>query len=235
MELKWLEDFVALVQAQSFSRAAEARNITQSGLRRRIRSLEQWVRRRRLVDRSGYPPALTAAGRLFHEVTEDVLQRLLTHERSSAQSSVCPARTTQDRGRTHDLTELSAGLAQNHEPALRGVAGPHYTDQCARLRAHAGERQLRVDVRVPASGSRPASGSARYESLTVGHDLLMPVCTPKSAGVPRYKYPGPRGSRFPTSPTQRAPISAAVSRCCSRERPNSPSSCRVSSRIWRMC
>ena len=57
MELKWLEDFVALVQAQSFSRAAEARNITQSGLSRRIRSLEQWVGAE-LVDRSGYPPAL---------------------------------------------------------------------------------------------------------------------------------------------------------------------------------
>jgi DNA-binding transcriptional LysR family regulator len=32
--------------------------------------------------------------------------------------------------------------------------------------------------------------SSRYESLTVGRDVLMPVCRPKSPGVPGYKLPG---------------------------------------------
>src|ERR1700716_481427 len=76
MELKLLEDFIALAHCHSFSRAAEVRNITQSGLSRRIRALERWMGAE-LVDRGGYPPALTAAGRLFHGVAEDVLQKLL--------------------------------------------------------------------------------------------------------------------------------------------------------------
>jgi DNA-binding transcriptional LysR family regulator len=80
MEVKWLEDFIALAESQSFSRAAQARNITQSGFSRRIQSLEQWVGAD-LVDRSGWPPALTAAGRLFHEVARDLLQKLGGHAR----------------------------------------------------------------------------------------------------------------------------------------------------------
>ncbi len=43
MEIKWIEDFIALAQYQSFSRAAEFRNVTPSGFSRSIQSLEQWV------------------------------------------------------------------------------------------------------------------------------------------------------------------------------------------------
>jgi LysR family transcriptional regulator, hypochlorite-specific transcription factor HypT len=75
MEIKWIEDFVALAQYQSFSRAAEVRNVTQSGFSRRIQALEQWVGAD-LIDRSSYPPTLTPAGRLFRETADDILNRL---------------------------------------------------------------------------------------------------------------------------------------------------------------
>jgi hypothetical protein len=60
-EIKSIEDLVALAQYQSFSRAAEVRNVTQSGCSRRIQPLEQWVAAD-LIDRSRYPPTLTPAG-----------------------------------------------------------------------------------------------------------------------------------------------------------------------------
>ena len=75
MEIKWIEDFVALAQTQSFSRAAEIRNVTQSGFSRRIQALEQWVGAE-LVDRSGYPPALTRSGTLFKEAADEILVKL---------------------------------------------------------------------------------------------------------------------------------------------------------------
>src|ERR1700761_4915203 len=75
MEIKWIEDFVALAQHQSFSRAAEERHVSQSGFSRRIQALEQWVGAD-LIDRSGYPPSLTDAGRLFREAAEEVLLKL---------------------------------------------------------------------------------------------------------------------------------------------------------------
>ncbi|KAB0771523.1 LysR family transcriptional regulator, partial [Pseudomonas aeruginosa] len=38
LELKWLEDFIALAGTRSFSQAAEKRFVTQPALSRRIRS-----------------------------------------------------------------------------------------------------------------------------------------------------------------------------------------------------
>src|SRR6516225_1972659 len=100
MEIKWIEDFIALAQYQSFSRAAEFRNVTQSGFSRRIQSLEQWVGAE-LIDRSSFPPVLTPAGQLFREVADDVLARLLdtraiirTEQRIAAKSlQICAGHT----------------------------------------------------------------------------------------------------------------------------------------------
>jgi DNA-binding transcriptional LysR family regulator len=64
MELKWLEDFLSLAATQSFSRSAHERNVTQSGLSRRIRQLENWLCVP-LFDRSTYPVRVTAEGKAF--------------------------------------------------------------------------------------------------------------------------------------------------------------------------
>ena len=54
MELKWLEDFVMLANMTSFSRAAEARHVTQSAFSRRIKQLETWLGTT-LVSRASLP------------------------------------------------------------------------------------------------------------------------------------------------------------------------------------
>ncbi|CAN0402764.1 unnamed protein product, partial [Ectocarpus sp. 13 AM-2016] len=64
MELKWLDDFVALARTGSFSRAADERNVTQPAYSRRIRSLEYWLGVT-LFDRSSFPVQLTTAGEEF--------------------------------------------------------------------------------------------------------------------------------------------------------------------------
>lgn len=64
MELKWLEDFTALVRTGSFSRAADERNVTQPAYSRRIRALEYWLGVT-LFDRSSFPVRLTRAGEEF--------------------------------------------------------------------------------------------------------------------------------------------------------------------------
>lgn len=71
MELKWLEDFLALVKHGSFSKAADARFVTQPAFSRRIRSLENWLGVS-LVDRSRYPTTLTEAGEAFVEEAEQI-------------------------------------------------------------------------------------------------------------------------------------------------------------------
>lgn len=62
VDLKWLEDFVALARVGSFSRAASGRHVTQPAFSRRIRSLENWAGAV-LFDRSTTPVELTQAGK----------------------------------------------------------------------------------------------------------------------------------------------------------------------------
>ena len=74
MELKWLEDFISVVEKGHFARAADARNITQSAFSRRIKSLELWAGTE-LIDRSEHPVSLTAAGRDFLLHAQEIVRR----------------------------------------------------------------------------------------------------------------------------------------------------------------
>ena len=66
MELNWLEDFLALAEHRNFSRAAEARHVTQPAFSRRIRALEAWVGTPMVV-RSPQGVVLNAAGEHLRE------------------------------------------------------------------------------------------------------------------------------------------------------------------------
>ena len=66
MELNWLEDFLALAERRNFSRAAEARHVTQPAFSRRIQALETWIGTP-LVVRSTQGVVLNAAGEYVRE------------------------------------------------------------------------------------------------------------------------------------------------------------------------
>lgn len=73
MEIKWLEDFVALAETSSFSRAAEIRNVTQPAFSRRIKQLETWLGAP-LINRATLPAELTPAGRNFLPMAQDAIR-----------------------------------------------------------------------------------------------------------------------------------------------------------------
>lgn len=73
MEIKWLEDFVSLVDTSSFSRAAEQRNVTQPAFSRRIKQLETWLGTI-LISRATLPPELTPAGQQFLPVARETIR-----------------------------------------------------------------------------------------------------------------------------------------------------------------
>lgn len=77
MELKWLKDFIALIEHGSFSKAAQARFVTQPAFSRRIRSLESWLGVS-LVDRDQYPMTLTPSGDLFIEQAHLLIDQIYT-------------------------------------------------------------------------------------------------------------------------------------------------------------
>lgn len=67
MELKWLEDYLALVDSGNFTTAANVRNLSQPAFSRRIQALESWLGIK-LVDRNKKPFRFTSAARA-HEAT----------------------------------------------------------------------------------------------------------------------------------------------------------------------
>lgn len=58
MELKWLDDYIALIETGSFSAAAERRHVSQPAFSRRIQLLEEWLGVT-LIDRARKPLRFT--------------------------------------------------------------------------------------------------------------------------------------------------------------------------------
>ena len=75
IDTKWLKDFLALAELQHFTRAAEARNITQPAFGRHIRSLEKAVGKT-LIDRATTPVGLTPAGRQFKNIAFNLIAQM---------------------------------------------------------------------------------------------------------------------------------------------------------------
>ncbi|WP_439271345.1 LysR family transcriptional regulator [Pseudochrobactrum sp. HB0163] len=75
MEIKWVEDFLALAHTLNFSKAADERHVTQSAFSRRIKQLETWLGTT-LIDRATYPSRLTEDGEKFIPVAQETLRSL---------------------------------------------------------------------------------------------------------------------------------------------------------------
>lgn len=75
MEIRWLEDFIALAKTRHFSRAADEQNVTQPTFSRRIKLLEEEMKVI-LVDRNSLPLSLTPAGEAFLQSAEMISREL---------------------------------------------------------------------------------------------------------------------------------------------------------------
>jgi LysR family transcriptional regulator, hypochlorite-specific transcription factor HypT len=75
MEIRWLEDFIALAKTRHFSRAADEQNVTQPTFSRRIKLLEEEMKVT-LVDRNTLPLSLTSAGEVFLQSAEMITREL---------------------------------------------------------------------------------------------------------------------------------------------------------------
>lgn len=183
LDLEWLEDFQALADTGNFSRAAKARAIAQPAFSRHIRSLEEWVGVD-LFDRSAHPTTLTAAGKRFQPLLQDVLAGL--------QNARAEARAA------HDLDAASLSFAATHALSLtffprwlgsvesRLSTGPIQTVSDS---SHACEDlllQRRVQF-VLCHGHVGAPGrldEAQYPVQRLSEDVLVPVSAPGARGVP---------------------------------------------------
>lgn len=194
MELTWLEDFLALAEHRNFSRAAEARHVTQPAFSRRIRALEEWVGAA-LAVRTPQGVVLNAAGEYFLDRVAGLVAEI--HQaRRGALKAAGKAEAALTIAATHALSfSFFPGWIRAIAPME--TLGPLnlVSDTMA-----ACERILRAgDADFLLCHTRAGAGTALAEeafaSIVVGEDTLVPVSAPDERGTPRWTLPATADAR----------------------------------------
>jgi DNA-binding transcriptional LysR family regulator len=196
MQIKWIDDLLAVAQLKNFSRAAELRCVTQSALSRRIRSLEEWVGVE-LVDRGTYPVQLTLAGRTFCEQSREALDMLMEVRSTLRQGERMPGKSIQVvAGHSLSMTFLPKWLMQFQQ--LNGyfnarVVAANIHDAAIALTE--GNCDLMIGYYHPQA---PILFDAeRFVSMPLGVEAFIPVSAPDSKGAPLFSLPGKAKTPIP--------------------------------------
>ena len=189
MDTKWLEDFIALAETHSFSRAAGQRNVTQPAFSRRIQALESWLGVA-LIDRTTYPTRLTAAGETFRAEALGMLA-YLTETRTLLRGQDQASGDVIDIAMPHTLSltfyptwlrQLEAAVGRLdtrvtalnvHDAAMRLVDGG-----CdLALVYHHARAPVQLDP-------------ARFDMLQLGTESIYPYARCDAHGAPQHLLPG---------------------------------------------
>ncbi len=196
METKWLEDFVALAETRSFSRAAQLRHVTQPAFSRRIQALEAWTGID-LVDRSSYPTRLTPAGETFHAQALEILGALQA-TRNMMRSHQAAGQDMVEFAVPHTLAftffpHWLIDLRQRFPELKSRLTALNVHD--AVLRLTEGGCDLLIAYHHAAQPLQLSSD--RYEMLTLGRETLAPYAKADADGQPMFRLPGRLGVRVP--------------------------------------
>jgi LysR family transcriptional regulator, hypochlorite-specific transcription factor HypT len=176
MEMKWLEDLIALTHSGSFSAAAQDRHVTQPALSRRIRALEQWVGAP-LINRAVYPVQLTPYGQEFVVLARDTVTSMRAIRADLRQASGADGQQvrvlTLHTLATRTVPELIAPLMLA-EPSLAVEIVPSVQGVESHFDALDGGG---VHVLVGYSQLKPEARLKDYDRRIVAHDALVPVAS----------------------------------------------------------
>jgi DNA-binding transcriptional LysR family regulator len=196
METKWLEDFISLVETNSFSRSAQLRHVTQPAFSRRIQSLENWVGTD-LIDRTSYPTRVTPAGMVFYEQALEMLgqingvRELLRGKRAATQTSIDLAVP-----HTLSLTFIPKWITQletDFAPINSRLMALNVHD--AVLQLVDGGCDLLLCYHHPRQPVQLDPG--RYDMLVLGHEALRAYARCDKARQPEFALPGRKTSPIP--------------------------------------
>ncbi len=187
MQMKWLEDLIALAQTRSFVRAAAQRHVTHPAFGRRIRSLEQWAGVA-LVRREGGPVTLTAAGeRLLQDARHTV--ESIASARRDLQHEVLPGQPTFTlvTGRTLARTLAADWLWRVRAQTAHARIHVRTGSMAQTLqRFECGEGDFMLTYHHPAIALRLKS--SQYLQLTVAQDRLVPMCRANARGTTVFNF-----------------------------------------------
>lgn len=183
MNLKWLEDFLALCETRSFTEAASRRFLTQSALSKHMRALEIWLGAGTLLDRSRNPVAITSAGLSFRETASQIVTLLNSARRTAANGRI---------DTKNIYVSSTHSLSATFVPALSKLLYEKLCNQTVCLHVAAnnfGEalsRYERAECDYFLCYDSPLHSVAldhdEHSKLTLGTDYLVPVSIPAERG-----------------------------------------------------
>jgi DNA-binding transcriptional LysR family regulator len=184
MELKWLEDFVAIVHTRNFSRAAQMRHVTQPGLSRRLKSLEIWFGVP-LIDRSTYPVTLTPAGEQFYELANRTVADINSAKRQikSVQTGLI---NTIQFAMPHSLAMGFFPKWWQQRSPQSGLTTKVVTDSFNACVEMLSNRTCQFLVCYLHPESRDKLKESAFEGTKIGDDVFIPVSAPSSSGKARF-------------------------------------------------
>lgn len=173
MRLEWIEDILAVLEAGSFTAAAERRHLTASAFTRRIRSIEAALGGD-LFDRSRKPVTLLPHVRNLEVELREAVRRLKDLQVALTDSQGRRARRL-TLGCQHALStmvspKLARRLGHGRETELRVRSGTRSDCHLMLLRQ---EVDLGLIYETPEDALQ--FDSALFDKITVGQDALIPV------------------------------------------------------------
>nr|WP_325247937.1 LysR family transcriptional regulator [Amylibacter sp.] len=189
MDLYLLEDFLELARTLNFSRAAEARNMTQPAFSRRIKNLESAIETP-LVFRTSRSVVLTPAGQAF-QPRALALVRQFSEAKTEARAAAETAGLGLSLASTHALSYsfVPRWLMRISGPEQLGtlnmVSDTHR--QCTRLMARGDASFFVCYNDISGQSSLP---ERQFKFHVIGHDRLAPLCAPDALGQPLWPVDG---------------------------------------------
>ena len=185
MELIWFEDYLALSETLSFSKAAEARHVTQPAFSRRIRALEDWVGAPLFV-RTTHSVTLTPAGEHFHTQAE-ILTRALHQLRRETLEVAGRGAGPLSIAATHVLSFTFFPRWVRSSEKILALGNLNLVSDsmlaCERM-------MLRGDVTFLLCHYHRSMGSRldtrQFKSIVVGTDTLVPLSVADASRKPRW-------------------------------------------------
>lgn len=176
MELKWLDDYIALIDTGSFSAAAQRRHVSQPAFSRRIQMLEAWLGVT-LIDRSRKPLRLTPVAAEHQQAVRHLVSRIYEFRAQLNSAALEEAGITIAAQHTLAAAYVPAFLArlQSLSPGQRyRIRSENRTDSVAMLMR--GQAEILITYETAQTPCGIPSALARRELL--GTDELVLVAQP---------------------------------------------------------
>lgn len=200
MEIRWLEDFIALARTQHFSRAADEQNVTQPTFSRRIKMLEEEMGIT-LVDRNTLPLSLTPAGRDFLQGARQITQILKEtkircndiHSQEQNRLSFASSQTLYLNFYKAWLKPFCDDAGIDIELNLNSTAwnGQQFSNALI-------QNQCDLMLRYWHPAIEPlATQEDGQRHMTIAHEVLVPCSAALDSKMPKYNLPGSNKAPIP--------------------------------------